>query len=110
MSTFFASTFAFGRPPEIPRTADENRITDYLLLLPEHGSQSFFKDVERLAQAHDEGRTYERLGHGDDPERTPEVEWCRVEADRGRTAVDARVQYDLRGRRATGRCEFSVSR
>lgn len=38
--------------PEVPRAPDEERIADYLLLLPEWGSQSFFKDVERVEGGH----------------------------------------------------------
>lgn len=34
--------------PDIPRQPDEERVAEFLALLPEHGSQSFFKGVERV--------------------------------------------------------------
>jgi asparagine synthase (glutamine-hydrolysing) len=47
--------FAFASMPkglhalaEIPRAPNEDRIADYLVLLPEDESQSFFKNVQRL--------------------------------------------------------------
>jgi asparagine synthase (glutamine-hydrolysing) len=37
---------------EIPRAPDEERIAEFLALLPESGSQSFFKDIERVEAGH----------------------------------------------------------
>jgi len=34
--------------PEIPRRPDEEKIAEHLVLLPESGTRSFFKDVERV--------------------------------------------------------------
>jgi asparagine synthase (glutamine-hydrolysing) len=34
--------------PEVPRAPDEDRVAEFLALLPESGSGSFFKDVERI--------------------------------------------------------------
>jgi asparagine synthase (glutamine-hydrolysing) len=51
--------FAFASMPkglhvlaEVPRAPDEARVADYLVLLPEAGPQSFFKDVERIESGH----------------------------------------------------------
>ena len=51
--------FAFASMPkglhalaEIPRAPDEDRIAEFIALLPEHGPQSFFKGVERVEAAH----------------------------------------------------------
>ena len=38
--------------PEVPRQPDEERIAEFLVLLPESGSRSFFKDVERVEAGH----------------------------------------------------------
>jgi asparagine synthase (glutamine-hydrolysing) len=38
--------------PEIPRAPDEERVAEYLALLPESGSQSFFRDVHRVEAGH----------------------------------------------------------
>jgi asparagine synthase (glutamine-hydrolysing) len=38
--------------PEIPRAPDEERVAEFLALLPETGSQSFFKGVERVEAGH----------------------------------------------------------
>jgi len=38
--------------PEIPRAPDEERTAEFLLLMSESGSKSFFKDVERVEQGH----------------------------------------------------------
>jgi len=37
---------------EIPRVADEERLAEFLALLPEYGSQSFFKGIERVEPGH----------------------------------------------------------
>ena len=34
--------------PEIPRAPDEERVAEYLTLMPEYGTQSFFRGVERV--------------------------------------------------------------
>jgi asparagine synthase (glutamine-hydrolysing) len=34
--------------PEIPRLPDEERMVEHLALLPEYGSRTFFKDIERV--------------------------------------------------------------
>ena len=38
--------------PEIHRAPDEQRVAEFLALLPESGPQSFFKDVERVEAGH----------------------------------------------------------
>lgn len=38
--------------PEIPRAPDEECVAEFLALLPETGSQSFFKDVQRVEAGH----------------------------------------------------------
>jgi asparagine synthase (glutamine-hydrolysing) len=38
--------------PAITREPDEDRIAEYLALLPEHGPQSFFKNVSRVEAGH----------------------------------------------------------
>jgi asparagine synthase (glutamine-hydrolysing) len=38
--------------PQIPREPDEERIAEYLALLPETGPQSFFKNVSRVEAGH----------------------------------------------------------
>ena len=50
-----AGAFAFASMPkglhalpEIPRAPDEDRVAEFLALLPESGAQSFFKGVERV--------------------------------------------------------------
>jgi asparagine synthase (glutamine-hydrolysing) len=52
---FFAfATMAKGlhRLPEIPRAPNEERMAEQLALLPESGTDTFFKDVERVLPAH----------------------------------------------------------
>ncbi len=38
--------------PQVPRRPDEERIAEFLALLPEDGPRSFFKDVERVEAGH----------------------------------------------------------
>ncbi|MEJ1968855.1 MAG: asparagine synthase-related protein [Rhizomicrobium sp.] len=38
--------------PEIPRAPDEVKVAEFLALLPESGSRTFFKDVERVEAGH----------------------------------------------------------
>ena len=38
--------------PEVPYAPDEDRIAEYLMLLPETGSQSFFRGIERVEPGH----------------------------------------------------------
>lgn len=51
--------FAFASMPkglhalaEIPREPDEQAASEFLALMPQHGTRSFFKDIERVEAAH----------------------------------------------------------
>jgi asparagine synthase (glutamine-hydrolysing) len=38
--------------PEIPRVPDEQRVAEFLTLMPQHGPQSFYKNIARVEPAH----------------------------------------------------------
>jgi asparagine synthase (glutamine-hydrolysing) len=38
--------------PEIPRAPDEQMVTEFLTLMPQHGPRTYFKDIARVEPAH----------------------------------------------------------
>lgn len=90
--------------PEVPRQPDEERVAEFLALLPETGSQSFFQGVERVEAGHfavvtKAGITARR--HWEPQRRTIKLANSEEYAEALRHHFDTAVRSQLRGANGT---------
>lgn len=86
--------------PKIPRAPDEDRIAEFLALMPESGSQSFFKGVERVeagcfATVTPNGLTAQR--HWEPQRKILKLAGAEAYAEGLRYHLDQAVQAQMRG-------------
>lgn len=106
-----ASFFAFASMPkglhalpEIPRAPDEDRIAEFLVLMPEKGTQSFFRNVERVEPGHMTTVTKAGVLHRRhwEPQRKPlRLSSAEDYAEGMRHHFEAAVRATLRGTNGT---------
>ena len=101
--TFFAFASmpkGLHRLPEIPRLPDEEHVAEQLALLPEGGSQSYFKNVERVQAGHFVSVTTAGLSsqrHWNPQRKTLKLANAEEYAEAMRHHFDAAVRSCLRG-------------
>ncbi|MEI9990625.1 MAG: asparagine synthase-related protein [Rhizomicrobium sp.] len=85
---------------DVPRAPDEERAAEFLALLPEYGSKSFFKDVERVEAGHLAVVTPNGIAarrHWEPQRRTLKLARAEDYAEALRHHLDQAVRAQLRG-------------
>jgi asparagine synthase (glutamine-hydrolysing) len=101
--------FAFATMPkglhalsEIPRAPDEEMVAEFLTVMPQSGSRSFFKDIKRVEPGHIVRVTRDQISSRRywQPRRPSRTTWKLEECVEGlRYHLDQAVQSRLRGTR-----------
>src|SRR5262249_2845150 len=86
--------------PEVPYAPDEQRIAEFLVLIPDSGPRTFFKGIERVEPGHVVIATADGLTRRKfwDPKRHAAISLRPEEyVERGRELLDEAVRCRLRG-------------